>query len=297
MIIVSFAIGIFYYQNTAVCRQPLTYDIGTFDTRFNISENKFLINIKEAEKIWETGLGQDLFDYEPGGKLKINLIFDERQQKTVEAVGSKQNIESNRKSYDALLREYKLTEASYKKELASYDSASAELETRLDNYNSQVAEINKKGGATPQEYKELEQEKKYLEAKKTELDSWRLRLNDEALRLNSAGDQVNNLAKELNINVDIHNERFGTAREFDQGDYINNTINIYEFESISDLRLVLAHELGHALDLGHVENSKSIMYYLLGDQNINSPALSAEDIAAFRSRCSAHIPKLQELFN
>lgn len=297
IIIVSAGAGIFYYQQTSTCNDPLAYDIGSLDTRFGISKEKLLKTIKESEGIWEKNTGKNLFDYQAGGKLKINLVFDERQATTVQAKQSEQQITTSRASYDILLQQYKSLESSYKSSLSSYDYRVNQLAQELDSYNIRVAEANKKGGATPQEYQSLEKERQYIQTQKAELDNERLTLNEKAAELNALGDRVNELAKEFNIEIDIHNQRFGEAKEFDQGDYINNRINIYQFNGFSDLRLVLAHELGHALGLSHVENPKSIMYYLMDKQDLNNPVLSKEDREALLKRCTFHIPKLNELFN
>jgi len=297
LIIISAGIGIFYYQETAICRNPLSYDIVNFDTHFGISKDKFIATVQESETIWEKGVGRDLFAYKPGGKLKINLVYDDRQVTTQEAVQSQEQIETSRAAYDSLSSQYKSLETAYKSDLSAYDYQVSRFEQQLDLYNTKVAEANKKGGATPKEYEQLQQEKRYLEDLKTELERDRVALNTEASRLNYLGDQVNQLARRLNITVDIHNERFGEAREFDQGDYINNKISVYQFEGIADLRLVLAHELGHALGIGHVDNPKSIMYYLMEKQDLNNPALTQEDKNALIERCQFRIPKLQELLN
>jgi len=297
IIAVSIGIGIFYYQETSVCWNPLAYDIGSFDSRFGISKEKFLKTIKEAETIWEKGLAKNVFENQAGGKLKISLVFDERQKTTFEAEGSKEQIEGSRESYDILISQYKLLESSYRSDLSSYDYKVSQFEQRLNEYNREVARLNKAGGVKPHEYEALEKERQYLESKKAELDRERLILNSKASDLNALGDKINELAQKLNIEVDIHNLRFGEAREFDQGDYTNNKINVYQFEGIADLRLVLAHELGHALGIGHVENPKSIMYYLMEKQDLNNPVLSPEDKMAFINRCKFHVPKLQELFS
>jgi len=281
--------GVLYYRETSICRKPLAYDVGDFDMGFGIKKDKFITTIKEAEAVWEKGLGQDLFNYQAGAKFKINLIFDERQKITLEGEESKGEIEESRASYNALLSQYKALEASYKLDLARYEAQLATFEQRLASYNARVAEMNARGGATPKEYQELEKERQYLESLRAELDKERASLNYTASRLNALGDEVNNMAQRLNIEVDVHNQVFGEAREFDQGEYTNGKINIYQFDAISDLRLVLAHELGHALGLEHVENPKSIMYYLMEKQNLQNIALTAEDIAAFRSHCEFHI--------
>ncbi len=275
----------------------MSYDIGTIDSRFNISKDKLLKTTKEAETIWESGLGRQLFNYEPGASFKINMVFDERQSQTIQANQSKDVIQTTRAQYDSMVADYKTMAANYERELSQHNSAVTAFETKLRAYNQQVAEYNAQGGATPQEYQKLEQERRELEKEKAFLDAQIVQLNQKAADLNAFGDKINALAAELNIDVDIHNQRFGEAREFDQGDYTRDRINIYEFETISDLRLVLAHELGHALGLGHVENPKSIMYYLMDKQDLNNPVLSNEDKLAFINRCTFHIPKLQEVIS
>lgn len=297
LIIISVGIGIFYYQHTSICRNPLTYDIGDFNAKFGITKDKFLLTIKAAESVWEKGTKKDLFEHRPGGKLKINLIFDTRQETTLKATQSKVEIEGSRNFYDSLLNQYKTTESYYKNSIQLYNTKLSQFEGQLQEYNDAVAAINKRGGATPREHGELEEERKYLQSQKAELEAMRIELNATASRLNALGDRVNDLARSLNIEVDVHNQRFGEAREFDQGDYIDNAINIYQFDAVSDLRLVLAHEFGHALYLNHVENPVSIMYYLMEKQDLKNPSLSKEDVEAFNKRCELRIPKLEELFN
>ena len=46
----------------------------------------------------------------------------------------------------------------------------------------------------------------------------------------------------------------------------------------------MVHELGHALDIPHVEGSESMMYYLLGNQPVPA-ALSLTDTEALFATC------------
>lgn len=290
MILIVIGSGVFfYYQEIALCRNILSYDIGTFDSRFGINKDKFLITIKEAEAVWEKGTGRDLFVYKAGARFEINLIFDERQARTIEANQTGGQIEQSRAYYDSLVAKYKSMSASYDADLRAYNSRVSSFESRLNTYNHGVAQANAKGGATPQEYKELEAERKALETEKNYLDQQRAALNQKAAELNALGEQINGLAEQLNIEVDIFNQRFGEGREFDQGQYTGDAINIYQFDAVGDLRLVLGHELGHALGLDHVENPASLMYYLMDKQNIKNPALSREDLAAFNQLCNSSV--------
>mgnify|MGYP003392924339 CR=1 FL=1 len=278
--------GYFVYDSyIKLCNTPITYSIGNFDSRFNITQNDFLKTIREAEEVWENKTNEQLFIYNPSARFRINLIFDERQEGTVSANKSESMIEGSRSNYDLLVSRYNQIENEYKARSASYNNDLNKYKIRADSYNQRVADINKKGGASQAELKELEDERIYLKSKQADLDNEREGLNSDVIELNDLGGQINKIAKELNIKVEIHNKSFGQMREFDQGEYNRKEINIYQFDELSDLKLVLAHELGHALGIDHVENSKSIMYYLMGEQNISNLSLSAEDFLALQEVC------------
>jgi len=51
------------------------------------------------------------------------------------------------------------------------------------------------------------------------------------------------------------------------------------------LRTILAHELGYALGIGHVDGEHSVMYPAMNPQNRDSGGLSAQDRAALREVC------------
>jgi len=50
--------------------------------------------------------------------------------------------------------------------------------------------------------------------------------------------------------------------------------------------LALAHELGHTLGIGHVDNPQSVMYYLMGEQDLKNPHLTKEDLDALKNVCA-----------
>lgn len=64
----------------------LRYAIGEIDSRFNISPSQVQILAQQATDIWHQGSQQDLLVYDPAARLKINLIYDERQAELMPAM-------------------------------------------------------------------------------------------------------------------------------------------------------------------------------------------------------------------
>lgn len=58
---------------------------------------------------------------------------------------------------------------------------------------------------------------------------------------------------------------------------MGDKIQIYQFDAKDDLRLTLAHELGHALGLYHHNDPEALMYPVLGEQNLQDFKLRSAD--------------------
>jgi len=278
--------GSFLWNRYFPCRNPIEYSLGTFDERFGISRDDFLGTISRAERVWEEAAGRELFQQEPDGSLKINLAYDDRQAATdtLEEIGT--TLESTRESYDMLESQYKKLKADFEKNRAVYETKKSALEKLLADYNDEVANWNRRGGAPKGVYAELEKEKKTLDGKLKELESLRVNLNSQAEKLNATVVRLNQIANDLNLHVERHNKIGEDYREFEEGTYSESgngrAITIYQFSDRLKLSLVLAHELGHALGLGHVEDPKAVMYYL---NQADFLSLTSDDVAALKELC------------
>ncbi len=283
---VIFGTGYWYQYVYSRCPAPLTYRIGTVDKEFGLSEGEVRMAVADAESLWEAASGKNLFTYDPEGTIVINFTFDERQALTEEehtlrdVLDWKETLSGDlRAEYEELLEEYESIRDTYEKRVARY-------ENDLAVHNGKVAYWNNRGGAPSGEYDAMNNEQRRLAREHDALADLADTLNALVDEINELGEKSNAHIRDYNNTVRDYNDRFAREREFTQGDYYRNTITIYQFEDAGELRLVLAHELGHALSLDHVEDEQSVMYHLMEGQH-ETLSLTEADLRALTDACGA----------
>ena len=269
------------------CEDPILYSIGSFDERFGVSKAEFEESIALAEEIWEKENGKNLFEYKDSGDLKVNLIYDTRQEATDKLEEIDEELDSDRADYNSLKSKYDSLKKSYQASRRAFDSRVEAFEVRKAKYEEDVEYWNGKGGAPKEEYEKLDKEKTWINEEVAKLNSMQNDLNKETEEVNKTARALNSLAGELNLNVTKFNEIGGMhGDEFEEGVYERDVdgerINIYQFDNKDKLVRVLAHELGHALGLDHVEDKEAIMYRL--NNGINKE-LSQSDKDALALKC------------
>lgn len=276
--------GVFWYVKSAPCSEPIAYRIGTVDERFRLSEDALKTEVSRAEQAWEETTGRDLFVYDANAALAINLIYDERQAFSNSESATREKLDQAELVNEDFLGDHAALAAQYETLEAAYVKDSTAFEADLNAYNAEVESYNQDGGAPPAEFERLNETKQALDRQHSALNSAVARLQALADEINRLGEEGNSRIRSYNENVEWYNQTFGTAREFTEGDYQGNSINIYTFEDTDELALVLMHELGHALGLDHVENESSVMYWQLGEQE--GLSLTTEDRAGLVAVCT-----------
>lgn len=284
-------LGVFIYRfinQSQPCQKPITYSIVNLDPRFGLTQTELLAEINKSEKIWESAIGKQLFEYSPTGDIKINLIYDYRQKATdaMEKIGIV--INNDRSTYDALKAKYDSLTASYDKKKIQLESLIAIYEIDKNAYEKDIkyySQIN----ISKSEYDALEERRINLNNQVEIINQTQDYLNGLVDNINSAKILINNLITTLNLQVDQYNTTgSSTSGMFNEGEYISDAngikINIFQFNDKNQLVRVLAHELGHALGLEHIDNPKAIMYYL--NEGVNEK-LTTDDITALKKICEA----------
>lgn len=277
-----------FIENNKPCGRPIIYTINSFDTKFKITPEEFEKALKQAEDLWENSINKDLFEYRKNdGDLKINLIYDYRQEATDKLTSINSSLKDDQTKYNAVKSEYNTIKSQYTIAINSYNIKLKSYNQKSLSYQKQVNYWNSHGGAPKKEYDVLQSQKLILDKQANQLQLDQKKVNTLADSVNTLANELNRLASELNLKVQNYNT-IGEQRgeTFKEGLYTKDEtgqkIDIYEFSDYSKLVRVLAHELGHSLGIDHLPDPDSIMY----EQNqSNSLELSKSDIDALNLVC------------
>lgn len=269
------------------CQKPITYSIATLDGKFGLSREEFLYDIEEAEKIWESSSGRQLFQYSDSGDLKINLIYDSRQKATDSLKEIGLVIKDDRATFEVLKKRYDELLLVYSQQKTKVDALLENYEAVKNIYDQDVERSNKQGGASKAQFEVLEQRRIDLNKQVTLINKESEILNDLIDSINSTATLLNKLINTLNLKIDNYNTiGASNGRQFNEGEYISDgqktTINIYQFNNRTELISVLAHEFGHALGMEHLDNKKAIMYYL---NESGGEKLTEDDLLELKRVC------------
>jgi len=267
------------------CAHPIPYRVGDIDSRFGVSTSTVKELLADAEEVWETPVDRELFVYDSEADFVIDFEFDHRQQTTDTVRSYEDTLTDLEASHSEIINAYQSASNEYESRLNSYETQLNAYEADLEAYNQTVRDWNQQGGAPENERDDLIAEQERLRDELNRLETQQDDLEILRRQVNDLADRGNTVAAEYNETASTFTERFGSPREFSQAIFTGDKMTVYQFEDQSDLRLALTHELGHALGVGHVSSSDSVMYYLMEDQPLENISLTAEDQEALYNVC------------
>jgi hypothetical protein len=284
------------------CDVPLRWRLAEVDPRFGMSQGEVEVAIRQAGELWEQAAGAGLFSHHPDDGFPIRLVWDQRQEGADarqaadrELTRIADELEQRRRRLDdrrrALARE--------REELADRFRA---FEERLARHNRSVAEWNQGARTTEGEgrrleaqERELEQEGRGLEARTEALEGERRRLEEESERFNLEVSGFNQRVAEMEGSESALRIESGTYREEVETRNgrvvaVSRRIEIHHFAHREHLILLLAHELGHALGLPHVDEPEAVMAAAHGPRGEawagSLPRIHRADLEILREVCA-----------
>lgn len=261
----------------------LRYRIAEVDSRFGLSENELKQISQQATDIWKAGTGQDYFVYDPDARLTIHLIYDQRQDESVQRRQQLGQIQQSQQLWSNKNHQLQQFKDELDRTNTLLDAKKAQLNIQINQNNQYIAIINQSGGILGSQREQLMQQQNQLQQHIFVLQQEINLYNQKIQQLNLQVDELNQLNQQIDSSVKSFNQHF-QPRLFDKGSFNGKQINIYEFESIDDLRLTLAHEFGHALGLKHNQDPQALMYPVMKEQNMQNFRLSAADLALLQAR-------------
>ncbi|KXZ69125.1 matrixin family metalloprotease [Acinetobacter venetianus] len=256
---------------------PLRYRIADLDPRLNITKQQVIELTKQATEIWAKDTGQQYFVYDPKASFVIHLVFDQRQMRSMKRAENLKQIEKDQNNWDLQNQKMQML----KEKLLAYDTQiqlqNIQYQTLLENYRKNV-ERSKSLFQRKSLAFELKKQAAELELRRKQLNQLIAKQQLKQKQFNSQKKYVEILTEQLTTSVVEFNQVF-KPQILHKGQFDENQIFIFEFSSLEDLRLTLAHEFGHALGLKHTHDPRSLMYPRIKDQDAKHFELTDTDLS------------------
>lgn len=282
------------HTTAPACAPPVTFHIGDIDDGFDVDRYELRQALVAAAAMWDDTTQANLFREHRDAGMAVNLVFDERQAAAEQRANEQQTL--SRREQELADRETEL-----ERRRRRFEEAMAELERRRETYEQRVREHEDAVEAwnagrverTPEGRARLEERGEELQRMRQQLEERHETLQERRSELQAEREELMAAMDEHNQQVSAYNKEAASASGFEMGRYEHEdgerSISVFKALNPDELRLVLAHELGHALGITHVDDPGAVMNADLGAANAGRERIAPADREALAARCDVTV--------
>jgi len=255
---------------------PLRYRIADLDPRLNITQQQMIELSQQAAAIWAKDTGQNYFVYDPEASFVIHLVFDQRQVRSMKRSENLNQLEQEQQHWLDQNQQLQHLKQSVARSETQLELQKIDYQNNQQKYQQAMQNL-KASTKNQKQIARLEQQQHTLQQQSVDLETKIAEHNQLVQQFNRQTEQSKQLHQQLTESVAAFNQTF-KPQILHKGQFHGQQIFIYEFSSMDDLRLTLAHEFGHALGLKHTQDPKSLMYPRIKEQNAKDFQLTDTDL-------------------
>jgi hypothetical protein len=286
--------------------------IGKIDDYYKgkITKEQLKNMIEDIENTLEAQINMNIFDYSINGKpIDIIHIPDSKLERDISKKIEK--LTSKKEKLIDLKDFFSTSKDEIEKLQEFYTSKTNLLNKKVNILNNYIKEVNKQKKLSESEYNRLqeyvrnEREKIAIDLKEqkkiqSNLTKTLNHYNQKIFSYNNLSGEINALVSEIESMSrsvkKINGRTFGLEETTLKITYKDgkqtqersvqtnmNKIEIYSFDSLAQLRVVLAHEIIHLVGIPHIESKGALMNPILQNNQIENLYLTFDDIENIRN--------------